>query len=306
MAFPPVPIHTPVFSGIEKRPDNRILTWASIPFILVHFSLGLIFWAGFSGFAAGMCLVMYAVRMFGITAGFHRYFAHRSFKTSRVFQFILAILGTAAAQKGPLWWAAHHRHHHRYSDREEDIHSPVVRGFWWAHIGWILSPRYDETDYNAIRDFSRYPELRWLNRYHYLVPIAMAVCLFYFGVLIKILFPELHTSGFQVLVWGFLVSTVLLYHGTFFINTLCHIVGTRRFATDDSSRNSFWLAIITLGEGWHNNHHRYPGSERQGFYWWEIDISHYILSIFSWMGLVWDLRKPPREIYEEVRRNSEK
>jgi stearoyl-CoA desaturase (Delta-9 desaturase) len=280
-----------------------VYSLTSIPFILVHLSCLLVFWAGFSWFALGMCVLMYGIRMFGITAGFHRYFAHRSYETGRFFQLVLALLGTAAAQKGPLWWAAHHRRHHRYSDREEDVHSPIVKNFWWAHVGWVLSPQFDETDYKAIRDFSDYPELLFLNRYHVMAPIALAAALFYFGVGMRVLFPSLQTSGFQVLVWGFFVSTVFLYHGTFFINSLCHIVGTRRFDTGDSSRNNFWLALITLGEGWHNNHHRYPGSERQGFYWWEIDISHYGLTVLSFLGLVWNLRIPPEEIYEEAVRN---
>lgn len=303
MAISDIQSSTPIFVDIGSQQKNKILLILNtVPFALVHLSCFLVFWAGFSWFALGLCILMYGIRMFGITAGFHRYFAHRSYRTSRVFQFILALLGTAAAQKGPLWWAAHHRHHHRYSDKEEDIHSPIVKGFWWAHVGWILSPRYDDTNYQAIRDFSRYPELQFLNRYHYLIPIAAAMGLFNLGVLMRVLFPSLQTSGFQVLVWGFFISTVILYHCTFFINTLCHIVGTRRFETSDSSRNSFWLALVTLGEGWHNNHHRYPGSERQGFYWWEIDFSHYFLKWLSWLGIVWNLKIPPQGIYEEAAR----
>ncbi len=302
MAISDTRLNKPIYPNIDLSRKDRILhRLNSIPFVLVHLSCLLVIWAGFSWFALGMCIFMYGIRMFGITAGFHRYFAHRTYKTSRWFQFVLAFLGTSAAQKGPLWWAAHHRHHHRFSDQDEDIHSPIVKGFWWAHIGWVLSPQYDETNYKAIRDFSQYPELQFLNRFHGIAPVLVAVLLFYFGVLMRILFPSLQTSGFQLLVWGFFVSTVFLYHCTFSINTLCHIVGRKRFQTGDSSRNSFWLALFTLGEGWHNNHHRYPGSEQQGFYWWEIDISHYILTMLSWVGIVWDLRKPPEEIYLEAR-----
>ncbi len=272
----------------------------SIPFFLLHTACLLVFWAGFSWTAVGVFALTYFGRMFGITGGFHRYFAHRTYKTSRVFQFIMGFIGSASAQMGPLWWAAHHRHHHRYSDQPEDFHSPKERGFWWAHIGWILCPKYDKTNWKNIRDFAKYPELRWLDYYHIVAPVSLAVGLFYLGVLVNYLFPQLGTSGLQFLVWGFFISTVVLYHCTFSINTLCHMIGTQRFKTDDDSRNSLILALITMGEGWHNNHHRYPGSERQGFYWWEIDLTHYILRILSCFGIVWDLRRPPETIYEEA------
>jgi stearoyl-CoA desaturase (delta-9 desaturase) len=129
----------------------------------------------------------------------------------------------------------------------------------------------------------------------------MGVSLFGFGVLLNSLFPALGTSGFQMLVWGFFISTTILYHGTFTVNSLAHRWGSRRFRTTDDSRNNLFIALITLGEGWHNNHHRYLSSERQGFYWWEIDVSHYILTMLSWMGIVWELKTPPKSIYEEAK-----
>jgi stearoyl-CoA desaturase (delta-9 desaturase) len=196
---------------------------------------------------------------------------------------VLAWIGCSAVQKGPLWWAGHHRHHHKHSDEDPDVHSPVLRGFWWSHVGWFLCTRYDDTDYNAIKDFTRYRELRWLNDYHVIPGVLLAVGCTAF-------------MGWQGLVWGFLISTVLLYHGTFVINSLCHMIGTVRYATGDESRNSLLLALITLGEGWHNNHHHYQSSTRQGFFWWEIDISYYILTVLSWLGLVWDLRTPPQTV----------
>ncbi|MFQ6674277.1 MAG: acyl-CoA desaturase, partial [Fidelibacterota bacterium] len=248
-----------------------------------------------------VCAGTFACRMFAITGGFHRYFSHRSYKTSRSFQFILAFVGVAATQKGPLWWAANHRQHHRYSDTNNDVHSPIVSGFWWSHVGWILSRKHVSTNMNAVRDLARYPELRFLNRHHWVPPTVLAVGLFGIGAWVAALFPELHTSGSQLLIWGFFISTVMLYHCTFSVNSLAHLVGSRRFATNDKSRNNLWIALITLGEGWHNNHHRYPGSERQGFYWWEIDITHGILKMLSWVGLVWDLREPPSEIYHEAK-----
>jgi stearoyl-CoA desaturase (delta-9 desaturase) len=230
-----------------------------------------------------LACALYAVRMFGLTAGYHRYFAHRSYKTSRFFQFLLALLGTFATQKGPLWWAGHHRTHHKYSDQPQDPHSVKQRGFWWAHLGWILVRRYVETDYARIKDFASYPELRWLNKWHLLPPVAMAVTLYLIG-------------GHWALTWGFLVSNTLLWHGTFCVNSLAHLFGRRAYDTDDSSRNSFLIALFTLGEGWHNNHHYYQASERQGFYWYQLDISHCVLKAFSWVGLVWDLNEPPAHV----------
>jgi stearoyl-CoA desaturase (delta-9 desaturase) len=241
--------------------------------------------------------------MFAITGGYHRYFSHRSYKTSRWFQFLLAFLGATSAQKGPLWWASHHRHHHRHSDTEEDVHSPGINGVWYAHVGWILSNKYVDTKGELVKDFLKFPELRWLDSYHVVAPVLLAVGVFFFGVWLETL--GFNTSGFQMLVWGFFISTVLLYHGTFVINSFTHLIGKRRFKTGDDSRNNLWLALITLGEGWHNNHHRYPGSERQGMFWWEIDISHYILRILSWCGLVWDIRTHPERIYEEARKEKD-
>lgn len=287
---------TKKIANLRSWPDLVLV----IPFVLIHLAVLAIFWVGASWTALAVCLLLYVVRMFAITGGYHRYFSHRSFDTSRLFQFILAFVGATSAQKGPLWWASHHRHHHRHSDTEEDIHSPGLRGFWWAHVGWVLSDKYLKADMNSVKDLFRYPELRLLDRLHLLAPLSLAVALYLAGIWIEIAYPQLHTSGPQLFVWGFVVSTVMLYHGTFLINSLTHIWGTRRFQTSDDSRNNLILALITLGEGWHNNHHRYPGSERQGFYWWEIDISHYILKVLSWFGLVWNLRAPPERIYAEA------
>ncbi len=237
-----------------------------------------------------MAAVLYGVRMFGITAGYHRYFAHRSYKTGRPFQFVLAWLGGSALQKGPLWWAAHHRHHHRHSDEQPDLHSPVVESFWHAHVGWILDPKNDATDYAAIPDFAKYPELVWLNRWHWVPGLVTAAGCFGLSRLI-------YGSGWGGLV-AFVVSTVVLYHATFMINSLAHVFGSRRYETTDDSRNNFALALVTLGEGWHNNHHHYQSAARQGFFWWEVDLSYYALKALSSVGLVWDLRQPPKRLLE--------
>lgn len=260
----------------------RRIDWAgSIPFVLVHLAVFGAFWTGVTIEAIVCCAVLYAVRVFGITAGYHRYFAHRTYKTSRIFQFILAFLAQTSSQKGALWWAAHHRGHHLYSDTERDIHSPKQDGFWYSHMGWIFSDT-EATEWKRIKDFAKYPELRFLNKYWALPPFLLG-----FGAWLAF-----DWSGLFI---GFCLSTVLVWHSTFMINSLAHVFGTRRYETSDTSRNNWFLALLTFGEGWHNNHHYYMNSVRQGFFWWEIDISYYILRVLSWFGIVWDLKLPPKE-----------
>jgi stearoyl-CoA desaturase (Delta-9 desaturase) len=203
------------------------------------------------------------------------------------------VLGASAVQRGPIWWAAHHRHHHAYSDQPEDVHSPRQRGFIWSHAGWFLSKRHFAPDLSRVRDLLRYPELRLIDRYDVLVPVALAATLWLMGTALETWAPQLETSGWQLLVWGFFVSTVVCYHATYTINSLCHRFGHRRFATSDDSRNNFWLALLTFGEGWHNNHHHYPASARQGFYWWEIDLTYYGLKLLEALGIIWDLKPVP-------------
>jgi stearoyl-CoA desaturase (delta-9 desaturase) len=284
----------------SKSDDEKMDLTATVPFLAMHLACLLVIWAGTSWIAVTTCVVLFYVRLFSISGGYHRYFSHRSYKTSRLLQFLLALLGSSTAQRDPLWWAAHHRQHHRYADMQQDVHSPVVRSFWWAHVGWLLCKKNSGTNLSLVPDLARYQELRFLNRYPLLPPLVLAVGLYEFGSWLEGRAPELHTSGFQMLIWGFFVSTIVLYHITFLVNSVTHLVGRQRFATGDNSRNSFWIAVLTMGEGWHNNHHRFQASERQGFYWWEIDMTHYILTLLSWMGLVWDLRTPPKEIYEEA------
>lgn len=272
-----------------ERPASRrvALRAGMLPFFLIHLSLIGIFWTGFSATALILCFALWAVRMFGVTGGYHRYFSHRSYKTSRVGQFLLAFLAQSSAQKGVLWWAAHHRHHHRDSDKETDLHSPLQHGFWYAHMGWLFDQN-DETDMQSVRDLAKYPELRWLNKYHLVPPLVL-------GVATWLVF------GWTGLFVGFLLSTVILWHTTFFINSLTHMFGKTRFETGEDSRNSFILALVTLGEGWHNNHHYYQACTRQGFYWWEVDISYYVLRGLAAIGVVWDLREPPQRILDEGR-----
>jgi stearoyl-CoA desaturase (Delta-9 desaturase) len=263
-----------------------------LPFIGMHVGCLGVLWVGVSWFAAGVAAALYALRMFAITGFYHRYFSHRTFRTSRALQFAFAVLGASSVQRGPLWWAAHHRNHHRHSDREQDIHSPR-HGFWWSHMGWFLTPRGFRTDWSRIADLQRYPELRLLDRFDLAAPLLLALSLFVAGAWLEHAVPSLGTSAWQLLVWGFFVSTVVLFHATFSINSLAHRFGRRRYATRDDSRNSLMLALLTFGEGWHNNHHHFPGSARQGFYWWEVDLTWYLLRTLAAVGLVWDLKPVP-------------
>lgn len=249
----------------------------------IHASCLLALWAGASTADVVLCLSLVFLRILAITGGYHRYFSHRSYKTSRAFQFVLAFLGTTAVQKGPLWWAGNHRIHHKYTDRpERDVHSPR-EGFWHAHQGWIFSGRWDATPLEQISDFARYPELVWLNRWYFVGPLALAAFCWLVG-------------GFSGLVWGFSISTVLLWHLTYSINSVAHIWGKRRYETADDSRNNALLGLLTLGEGWHNNHHRYCASARNGFFWWEVDITWYVLRGLAALGLVWDLKEVPAHL----------
>ncbi len=278
----------------HARPGRRGLSYAvATQFLFMHLACLLAFLTGVSGAAFAVCLALYVVRMFAITAGFHRLFSHRSYRAGRPFQFLLAFAGTAAYQKGPLWWSAHHRRHHLHVDTEEDLHSPVMRSVWQSHVGWFLSRDSQATDVRLISNLLKYRELRWLDRFYVLPPLMLAAATFVLGSFLGRYFPGTGTSGWQMLVWGFFVSTVLLYHGTFTVNSVAHLFGSRRFETADNSRNNFLVALITLGEGWHNNHHHYPSSERQGFYWWEIDLAHYALRALSWAGVVRGLKGPP-------------
>ena len=256
---------------------------SNVPFAAFHLVPLLAVFTGVTAEAVVLGVVLYAGRMFLITAGYHRYFAHRSFKTGRVFQFLLAFGGTMATQKGPLWWAANHRDHHRWADTERDPHSPQA-GFWWSHVGWILSGRYGAVDYARIADFAKYPELRFLDRHDWIGPWSLGVASFLI-------------AGWSGLVVGFFASTVVLWHVTFCVNSVSHIFGRRPYPTTDTSRNNVPVALLTGGEGWHNNHHYYPASARQGFRWWQLDTTWLVLRALAVVGVVRDLRGPPARAF---------
>ncbi|HEX5645869.1 MAG TPA: acyl-CoA desaturase [Nitrospira sp.] len=270
----------------------------SIPFIGVHLMCLGVFWVGWSWTAVGVAVAFYFLRMFAITGWYHRYFSHRTFKTSRTVQFVFAVLGGMCAQRGPLWWAGHHRHHHIASDTPDDVHSPRQGGFLWSHMGWFTSQTHYAPRFKSITDFYKFPELRFLDRFDILLPVLTGFGMFGLGRLLEACAPDLGTNGPQMLIWGFFISTVALAHGTFTINSLSHVYGSQRYQTGDDSRNNLFLALITMGEGWHNNHHYYPASTRQGFYWWEIDLTYYGLKLLEQLGLVWDIRNVPTYVRE--------
>jgi stearoyl-CoA desaturase (Delta-9 desaturase) len=272
--------------ALDRAPDERVNWISSIPFFGIHLLCVTALITGVTSKALIMCAVLYFGRMWFITAGYHRYFSHRAYRTNRVFQFILGFGGASASQKGPLWWAANHRHHHRYSDTADDVHSPL-KGFWWSHVGWILCDKHNGWKEEDIRDFAKFPELRFLTKHDWIAPWSLGIASYVIG-------------GWSGLVVGFFWSTVLLWHGTFTVNSLAHVMGRRRYATTDTSRNSALIALWTGGEGWHNNHHRYPFAARQGFRWWQIDTTYYVLRVLSVVGIVRDLRPVPAEVVAEA------
>jgi stearoyl-CoA desaturase (delta-9 desaturase) len=281
--------------GPARSPARRAPFWWLTPvgFLGLHLAAAVtVFLVPVTWSGVALALGFYWLRLFGITAGLHRLFSHRGFKTSRWFQFVLGWLGASAVQGGPLWWAAHHRQHHKHSDQDGDPHSPITKSVWHAHVGWVLTPEVRNSDMTLVKDWTKYPELVWLDRLE-LVPAVVQAAVCYL------------VAGWSGVVWGFLVSTVVLYHATFLVNSVCHLMGKRRFETDDRSRNNWWVALIVFGEGWHNNHHHYPSAARQGFKWWELDVTYYILKALSWVGVVWDLREPtPRALARATKRTA--
>lgn len=275
-------------SGTHPR---RIDWLRQLPFLGIHAGLLALPFVGVSAAAVAVAIALYALRMFAITAFYHRYFSHCAFRTSRIAQFLFAVLGASAAQRGPLWWASHHRHHHVHSDQPQDSHSSLQHGFAWSHVGWFMADGNFGARTDLVKGFAAYPELRFIDRFDALVPLALVAILYALG-------------GAQLVVWGFCVSTVALYHATFSINSLAHRFGSRRYATRDQSRNNAWLALVTFGEGWHNNHHHYPASARQGFFWWEIDLSWYMLKLLALTGIVWDLKPVPASTRDAAKENA--
>ena len=273
-------------------------------FIFLHVGTLGIFLVPFHPSLLVLLAITFFIRMFAVETGYHRYFSHRAYKTSRIYQFMLALLAQSTGQKGVLWWAMHHRHHHRYADTEKDIHSPLYKSFWGAHFGWVLEEKNLATDLRKVKDFAKFPELVFLNKYHYIPTLSLLLLIYYIGEY-STWMPNV--NGLQAVVWGFFFSTLLMYHITMTVNSVVHdkrFKGSRRFDTGELSRNNAWLAIPLTGAAWHNNHHRYPSAGRAGFYWWEIDLSYYLLRILQMIGVIWDLREVPQSVLEEGRRQN--
>jgi len=278
----PRPLH-----DFDCRPEGGIGRATLLVCLALHLLPFAALVTGCSPWDALLAFVLYLVRGFVMAAGYHRYFAHRSYKTSRWFQFVMAAVGCTALRGGPLYWAALHRHHHCFSDSDEDVHSPA-KGAIWTYAGWLLSGRFTQTPYRLVRDLAAYPELRWLNRFWLLPPALLGL-----GVLLA--------GGWGAFAIGFCLSTVVLVHSQALTDVLVHSFGSRRYDTPDTSRNSFLVSLFFLGEGWHNNHHHYQGSSNQGFYWWEVDGAYVGLYALALTRLVWDLRLPPRAVLERNR-----
>ena len=281
----------------QKSVDGDTIDWFRvIPFILIHFGALAAFWTHFEWYLVWVALFLFVIRMFAITGFYHRYFAHKTFKTSRLMQFIFAFIGSTAAQRGPIWWASHHRRHHLNSDKLNDHHSPHTHHFLWSHMGWFLAKKNFLTDRKVVRDLTKFKELVLIDRFDWLPPVLLLLSLFVIGEYSSL---TSGVSGLNMVIWGFCVSTILVYHCTFAVNSIAHLWGTQRYNTKEESKNNFFVALLTFGEGWHNNHHHYPGSIRQGFYWWEVDLTYYVLRFLSFFGIVYNLRTVSKAIRQK-------
>ena len=281
----------------QKGADGDTIDWFRvIPFILIHFGALAALWTHFEWYLVMVALFLFVIRMFAITGFYHRYFAHKTFKTSRLMQFIFAFIGSTAAQRGPIWWASHHRRHHLNSDRHNDHHSPHTHHFLWSHMGWFLAKKNFLTDRKVVRDLIKFKELVLIDRFDWLPPVLLLISLFVIG---EYLLLASNISGLNMVIWGFCVSTILVYHCTFAVNSVAHLWGTQRYNTKEESKNNFFVALLTFGEGWHNNHHHYPGSIRQGFYWWEVDLTYYVLRCMSFLGIVYNIRTVSKAIRQK-------
>ena len=281
----------------QKGVDGDTIDWFRvIPFILIHFGALAALWTHFEWYLVWVALFLFVIRMFAITGFYHRYFAHKTFKTSRLMQFIFAFIGSTAAQRGPIWWASHHRRHHLNSDKHNDHHSPHTHHFLWSHMGWFLAKKNFLTDRKVVRDLIKFKELVLIDRFDWLPPVLLLLSLFVIGDFLSL---TSGMSGLNMVIWGFCVSTILVYHCTFAVNSIAHLWGTQRYNTKEESKNNFFVALFTFGEGWHNNHHHYPGSIRQGFYWWEVDLTYYALRFLSFFGIVYNLRTVSKAIRQK-------
>jgi stearoyl-CoA desaturase (delta-9 desaturase) len=264
------------------RISNRVRTNWITAIVLALFHIGAVaalFMFSWKAFAVALALHWICVG-FGISLGYHRLHTHRSYTVPKIVDYFFAVCGALTLEGGPIFWVATHRIHHQKSDQPGDPHSPRD-GAFWAHVGWIL---FGETNHNNTKKLSKYaPDLAkdrfyvWLNNWHWVPMVILAVALFAWG-------------GLPMLLWGIALRVVVGLHATWMINSATHMFGTRRFATRDDSRNSLWIALLTFGEGWHNNHHAHPSSARHGLTWYEFDISWVTLRLMRAVGLARNIK----------------
>ena len=274
------------------RPARTQVMTVIIGMTVFHLACLAAFYTGISLTAVIVAFIAYVMRGMGVTTGFHRLLAHRSFKTNRVVQFMFALAGSLAVQGGPLWWVAHHREHHAETDTERDIHSPVIHGLWRSHMGWMMTDAaFNEKGTNS-RDLHKFPEIKFLQRYYVWLIVAQIAGFYGLGAWLSGAFPDLGTSGAQLVVWGFFISTVFTWHVTFMVNSVCHRWGGQPYDTGDASTNNIFIGIFAFGEGWHNNHHFYPSSARHGLRWWQLDVTWYLIRVMQAVGLVSDAKIP--------------
>jgi len=259
-----------------------------VMFAMLLFHLGClgVFYTGVSIESFTVFLIRFLIIGSGITIGYHRLLAHRSFTTSRFMQFIFALNGTMAIQGGPLWWVSHHRLHHAHTETDKDVHSPIKYGFWESHIGWMINPKSIKETPSYAKDLYKFPEIKFLQKHYVIITLLQGILIYLLGEYLP------GTSGAEMLVWGFFISTVYLWHITFCVNSVCHLWGKRPYNTNDNSTNNVVVALLTGGEGWHNNHHMYPYSARHGLKWWQIDISYAVIKLLSILRLVRNIKLP--------------
>jgi stearoyl-CoA desaturase (delta-9 desaturase) len=277
-----------------------------LPLVGVGAAIVLCWGWGFSWVDLGLLLGLYLPTAVGITVGFHRLFTHQSFRTNRVVQLVLSVLGSMAVEGPLLQWVAVHRRHHAHSDRPGDPHSPhlhgggihgLLRGLWHSHVGWLFAPDAPDLE-RYVRDLRRRPLLRVVSA---LFPVWVVLSLLIPAVLGGLLTAS-WMGALSGLIWGGLVRIFLVHHVTWSVNSVCHLWGTRPYRSDDRSRNNIVVALLALGEGWHHTHHVFPASARHGLRWWEIDISFCIIRTLELFGLARDVKVPSKRAQRQARR----
>jgi fatty-acid desaturase len=278
---------TRLFSDIipDPQPEQLKLSWVSVGFFTIVHALALLAPWFFSWSALGITILLHwFLGSIGICLGYHRLLSHRSFQVPKWLEYVIALIGAAALQGGPIFWIAGHRLHHAHTEDEEKDPYSARKGFWWSHMLWILYPKSDFFDadkyFRYAPDLARDPFYLWLDKYFLLLQIPVGVGLYLLG-------------GWSYVIWGMCVRSVFLWHSTWFINSVTHMWGYRTFETNDNSRNLWWAAIVTYGEGWHNNHHAYPNVAKAGWRWWEVDVTWWAIQVLRAFGLATKVVMPP-------------